>query len=281
MANKATHSSSLFAAANYLRARRLGASDAVRTIACLLISLVLACTLLPCLPASSAFAAETEPEQTSEASQPDQRVVKVGYMQQEGVLARNEDGTFEGYTYDYLIHIAQFTGWKYEFIEAPGANDNERAGALIDMLANGEVDIEGSMTYSQSLAEYFEYPQNSYGTAHTALFVPNTNNTITQTNLFTRDNVTVSLLASSSMRREELVYFFEQNGINLTMAYKHDSMHPWISSQISGFPQVMNVVRMPSPSREIPNRLVYERIFSAAKVVNSVVNLADLQLRTL
>lgn len=217
MANKATHSSSLFAAANYLRARRLGASDAVRTIACLLISLVLACTLLPCLPASSAFAAETEPEQTSEASQPDQRVVKVGYMQQEGVLARNEDGTFEGYTYDYLIHIAQFTGWKYEFIEAPGANDNERAGALIDMLANGEVDIEGSMTYSQSLAEYFEYPQNSYGTAHTALFVPNTNNTITQTNLFTRDNVTVSLLASSSMRREELVYFFEQNGINLTM----------------------------------------------------------------
>ena len=142
-------------------------------------------------------------------------MVKVGYMQQEGVLARNEDGTFEGYTYDYLIHIAQFTGWKYEFIEAPGANDSELAVALIDMLANGEVDIEGGMTYSQSLAEYFEYPQNSYGTAHTALFVPNTNNTITQTNLFTRDNVTVSLLASSSMRREELVYFFEQNGICL------------------------------------------------------------------
>lgn len=65
------------------------------------------------------------------------------------------------------------------------------------------------------------------------------------------------------------------------MAYKHDSAHPWISSQMSGFLQVMNLVRMPSPNRGIPNRLVYERIFSAAKVVNSVVNLADLQLRTL
>ena len=44
---------------------------------------------------------------------------------------------------------------------------------------------------------------------------------------------------------------------------------------------MINAVRMSSPSRGIPNRLVYERIFSAAKVVNSVVNLADLQLRTL
>lgn len=68
---------------------------------------------------------------------------------------------------------------------------------------------------------------------------------------------------------------------NITVAYEHDSAHPWISFQISGFPQVINAVRMSSPSRGIPNRFVYERIFSAAKVVNSVVNLADLQLRTL
>lgn len=68
---------------------------------------------------------------------------------------------------------------------------------------------------------------------------------------------------------------------HIVAAYEHDSVHPWISFQISGFPQVINAVRMSSPSRGIPNRLVYERIFSAAKVVNSVVNLADLQLRTL
>ena len=68
---------------------------------------------------------------------------------------------------------------------------------------------------------------------------------------------------------------------DVPMAYEHDSVHPWTSSHISGFPQVINAVRMSSPSRGIPNRLVYERIFSAAIVVKSVVNLADLQLRTL
>ena len=138
-------------------------------------------------------------------------------MQKEGVFTRSEDGTYAGYTYDYLVHIAQFTGWKYEFVEAPGADDNERASALVDMLVNGDVDIEGSMTYSQALADSFEYPQNSYGTAHTALFAPDADSAITQTDLFTRGNVTVSLLASANKRREELVYFFEQNGIELTL----------------------------------------------------------------
>ena len=138
-------------------------------------------------------------------------------MQQEGVLERNEDGTFQGYTYDYLIQIAQFTDWTYEFVEAPGETTNEQASNLVDMLMNGEVDIEGSMTYSQPLSELFEYPQNSYGTAHAALFVPNADSAITQTDLFTRDEVSIALLSSANKRREELTYFFEQNDIGLTM----------------------------------------------------------------
>lgn len=234
--NKTGHSFPLSVSSSFHQegsGKRNPATDpsASRLIVCLLLSLVLACTLLPLSPAQGAFADEPDSAKTDEptqaqdnsATQTDQRVVKVGYMQKEGVFTRNEDGSFEGYTYDYLVSIAQFTGWKYEFIEAPGADDNERAAALIDMLMNGEVDIEGSMIYSQALADSFEYPQNSYGTAHTALFVPDINSAITQTDLFTRDNVTVSLLASASKRREELVYFFEQNGIKLTLIDCEDS----------------------------------------------------------
>ncbi len=191
-----------------------------RTLARLLASALLVCTLLPALPSARAFAENASPtaQHGETASAPaEQRVVRVGYMPQEGVLERNEDGTFQGYTYDYLIHIAQFTGWTYEFIEAPGDTDNEQAANLVDMLMNGEVDIEGSMVYSQSLAELFEYPKNSYGTAHTALFVSNSESAINQTDLFTRDQVSVALLSAADKRREELVYFFEQNGIDLAM----------------------------------------------------------------
>lgn len=195
-----------------------------RILVGLFLSVVLAFTLMPVMPTASPFAFAAEEAASSphndnaaSAASTEQRIVKVGYMQSEGSFMRNEDGTFEGYTYDYLVRVAQFTGWTYEFIEAPGADDNEKASNLVDMLLNGEVDIEGNMSYSPSLAKLFEYPQNSYGTAHTSLFVPNTNAQITQTDLFTRDELRVSILSSASKRREELVYFCEQNNINLTM----------------------------------------------------------------
>lgn len=195
-------------------------TSSCRALVRFLASAVLVCALLPAFPSARAFAENASPtaQHSETASAPaEQRVVKVGYMPQEGVLERNEDGTFQGYTYDFLIHIAQFTGWTYEFIEAPGDTDNEQASNLIDMLMNGEVDIEGSMVYSQALAELFEYPKNSYGTAHTALFVSNSESAINKTDLFTRDQVSVALLSAADKRREELVYFFEQNGIDLAM----------------------------------------------------------------
>lgn len=190
----------------------------------LFLSAILAFTMLPLIPsaAASAFAEEDQTDShSSDASaataSDEQRVIKVGYMQSEGSFVRNEDGTFEGYTYDYLVRVAQFTDWTYEFVEAPGTNDNERASNLVEMLLNGEVDIEGNMTYSPSLAKQLAYPQNSYGTAHTSLLVPNASALITQTDLFTRDELRVAILSSANKRREELVYFCEQNSINLTM----------------------------------------------------------------
>ena len=122
----------------------------------MLLSAVLACALLIPVTAEEAHASD----------QP--RIVKVGYTDSEGLLTKNDDGTYEGYTYDYLMRIAQFTGWSFEFVEAEGDNANERALRLLEMLDNGEVDIEGSMSYSAALAETYEYPENSYGSAHTA-----------------------------------------------------------------------------------------------------------------
>lgn len=110
----------------------------------MLLSAVLACALLIPVTAEEAHASD----------QP--RIVKVGYTDSEGLLAKNDDGTYEGYTYDYLMRVAQFTGWSFEFVEAEGDNANERALRLLEMLDNGEVDIEGSMSYSAALAEMYE-----------------------------------------------------------------------------------------------------------------------------
>ena len=113
------------------------------------------------------------------------------------------------------MRIAQFTGWSFEFVEAEGDNANERALRLLEMLDNGEVDIEGSMSYSAALAETYEYPENSYGSAHTALFAPNIHAAVSKTDLFTRSELRVAILATAKKRRAELEYYCDQNGINL------------------------------------------------------------------
>ena len=136
-------------------------------------------------------------------------------MSNEGMLEKSSDGTYEGYTYDYLIRLAQFTGWTLEFVEAQGATANEQAIDLMDMIDNAEVDLIGGMTYSPALSEVYEYPENSYGAAHTSLFASNSNATVSATNLFTQDELHVAILSTAKQRRAELEYYCEQNGINL------------------------------------------------------------------
>lgn len=146
-----------------------------------------------------------------------QRTVTVGYMDNAGMLTEKSDGSYEGYTYDYLMRVAQFTGWTFEFVEAEGETSNDQAVDLMDMLENGEVDVVGGMTYSQELAEQYEYPKNSYGSAHTSLFAPNNGASVSRTDLFTQDELRVAILSTAKQRRTELEYYCKQNGINLTM----------------------------------------------------------------
>ena len=149
-------------------------------VARIVLAALLACTLMSIIPATNDGAAgrafaDTASTPGTQSTGFEQRVVRVGYMDIPGMLCRNADGTLEGYTYDYLQRIAQFTGWTYEFVEAEGETTNDQAVDLMNMLDDGRIDLECGMTYSPALDDMYEYPRNSYGTAHTSLFVPNEN----------------------------------------------------------------------------------------------------------
>ena len=155
-----------------------------------LLSALLACALFP----AAAFAQDSDAEAQ-------ERIVTVGYMDNAGMLTQKSDGTYEGYTYDYLMRIAQFTGWTLEFVEAQGATSSEQAADLMDMIDSARVDVIGGMTYSPALGELYEYPKNSYGAAHTSLFAPNVGATVSQTNLFTQDELRVAIISTAKQRR--------------------------------------------------------------------------------
>ncbi|MEG0275190.1 MAG: transporter substrate-binding domain-containing protein, partial [Longicatena sp.] len=47
----------------------------------------------------------------------DKEVIRVGFPSLKGLSMKDSNGNYYGYDYDYLMQIAQYTGWKYEFVE--------------------------------------------------------------------------------------------------------------------------------------------------------------------
>lgn len=109
---------------------------------------------------------------TALAAEPEQKTVRVGYV---NVPTYEEGGEGEykrGYGYEYLQRISYITGWKYEYVYGSFKECYEK-------LARGEIDLFGNMSYKPERAELFDfsaYPQGKdtyllYTTRdHTELF---------------------------------------------------------------------------------------------------------------
>lgn len=49
------------------------------------------------------------------ADQEKRHLIKVGYIDYDGFITEEKDGTYTGYGVEYLRKIAEYTGWEYEF----------------------------------------------------------------------------------------------------------------------------------------------------------------------
>ena len=99
-----------------------------------------------------------------------ERTVRVGFPIQEGLTEKTEDGRYTGYTVDYLNEIAKYTGWNIEYVEVDG-DLNTQIMTLMQWLQEGKIDILGTMVYSDSLSEIYDYSGYSYGTSYSTICV--------------------------------------------------------------------------------------------------------------
>lgn len=150
---------------------------------------------------------------TASAAENDTRTIRVGYPIQEGFTEINSDGSYGGYTYEYLQEIAQYTNWEYEFVTPEGAL-NDQLSELLTMLQAGEIDILGAMSYTDQLAELYSYPGYNYGTAYSTLAVLNSNITFTEFNYSTFKNIKVAVVSADGKENEKLNEFAAVNGFH-------------------------------------------------------------------
>ena len=147
--------------------------------------------------------------------------MRVGYPIQTGLTEIDENGNYSGYTYEYLQEMAQYNGWNFEFVTVEGTLD-EQLTELLDMLEKGEIDIMGGIVYSEELAQVYDYPGYSYGTAYSTLNVLQENAKINEANYQSIKDLKVALLSKATNSNAALEQFCEMNGISPQIVYCDD-----------------------------------------------------------
>ena len=106
----------------------------------------------------SAYASEIKSDRkTTQVIEEENKTVRVGYFPyanfQEGGYGEHKQGA----GYEYLQKISYITGWKYEYVYGSFKE-------CLDMLADGEIDILGSVSYTPERAESIDFSTYAEGT---------------------------------------------------------------------------------------------------------------------
>ena len=105
-----------------------------------------------------AYASEIKSDgKTTQEMEEENKTVRVGYFSyanfQEGGYGERKQGA----GYEYLQKISYITGWKYEYVYGSFKE-------CLDMLADGEIDILGSVSYTPERAEAIDFSTYAEGT---------------------------------------------------------------------------------------------------------------------
>ena len=133
--------------------KRIGKKDKKKRL-CLSILALIMLLFVPVF----AYASEIKSDgKTTQAMEEENRTVRVGYFPyanfQEGSYGEHKQGA----GYEYLQKISYITGWKYEYVYGSFKE-------CLDMLADGEIDLLGSVSYTPERAESIDYSTYAEGT---------------------------------------------------------------------------------------------------------------------
>ena len=79
-----------------------------------------------------------------------EKVIRIGYDSNSNFIKVN-DGNYYGYGVEYFEKIAEYTGWKYEFVK------DESWHSSLDKLRNGDIDLICTAHYTEDRAKEFLY----------------------------------------------------------------------------------------------------------------------------
>lgn len=154
----------------------------------------------------SAYASETKSGgNTTQAIEEENKTVRVGYFPyanfQEGGFGEHKQGA----GYEYLQKISYITGWRYEYVYASFKE-------CLDMLADGEIDILGSVSYTPERAESIDYSTYAAGTERYWIYTREDHMNLTEGDLKQMNGCRIGV-ADGSYQKELLGKWLDSNQI--------------------------------------------------------------------
>lgn len=181
--------------------KRIGKKDKKKRL-CLSILVLIMLLLVPV----SAYASERKSGgNTTQAIEEENKTVRVGYFPyanfQEGGFGEHKQGA----GYEYLQKISYITGWRYEYVYASFKE-------CLDMLADGKIDILGSVSYTPERAESIDYSTYAAGTERYWVYTREDHMNLTEGDLKQMNGCRIGV-ADGSYQKELLGKWLDSNQI--------------------------------------------------------------------
>ena len=142
---------------------------------------------------------------TTQAIEEENKTVRVGYFSysnfQEGGYGEHKQGA----GYEYLQKISYITGWKYEYVYASFKE-------CLDMLADGEIDILGNVSYTQERAESIDFSSYAEVTERYWIYTRENHTNLTDGDLKQMNGCRIGV-ADGSYQKELLEKWLDSNQI--------------------------------------------------------------------
>lgn len=148
-----------------------------------------------------------------------QQLVRVGFIPDDGFHTMEVNGGFSGLNYDYLMKVAQYTGWNYEFVVIEENENETPMEKAQQMLLHQEIDLLGSMYLTEENEALFAFGEKNYGIARHTLCVLGNNNKITANNFFMQETLSVALVRDDTASAQAFEFIFLNRDVETSIFY--------------------------------------------------------------
>ncbi|WP_432627377.1 ATP-binding protein [Brotaphodocola sp.] len=170
-----------------------------------------------------------------EGGRKEPEVVRVGWYE-DAYHITGANGERSGYGYEYEQAIAAYTGWKYEYVEGEWSK-------LLEMLANGEIDMMGALSYTDERAEKILYSDLPMGEEKYYLYADLAHTDISASDLSTLNGKRIDMI-KGGMQEIQFIDWEETHNIKTQHIYT-DTFEGGIENAANG--EIDGVVSTETP----------------------------------